>query len=99
MAGHDVVIGYLEAHGRVDTLAQAAGMSRARFALHFRQVVGVTPFDYLADWRIGVAQTLLKKGEPLKMVAPLVGYASAAALTRVFSQRVGISPTQWIAAS
>jgi AraC-like DNA-binding protein len=83
----------------LDTLAQAAGMSRARFALHFRQVVGVTPFDYLADWRIGVAQTLLKKGEPLKMVAPLVGYASSAALTRVFSQRVGISPTQWIAAS
>jgi two-component system sensor histidine kinase KdpD len=26
LAGHDVVIGYLEAHGRVDTLAQAAGL-------------------------------------------------------------------------
>jgi AraC-like DNA-binding protein len=80
-------------------LAQAAGMSRARFAVHFREVVGVTPFDYLADWRIGMAQTLLKRGNPLKIVAPSVGYASSTALTRVFSQRVGLSPTQWLSQS
>jgi AraC-like DNA-binding protein len=77
-------------------LAQAAGMSRARFAAHFRQVVGVTPFDYLADWRIGMAQTLLMRGKPLKIVAPSVGYASSTALTRVFTQRLGSSPTQWL---
>jgi AraC-like DNA-binding protein len=71
-------------------------MSRARFAMHFREVVGVTPFDYLADWRIGIAQTLLKRGQPLKIVAPSVGYASSTALTRVFKQRLGLSPTQWL---
>jgi AraC-like DNA-binding protein len=80
----------------LEQLAQAAGMSRARFAVHFREVVGVTPFDYLADWRIGVAQTLLKRGKPLKIVAPSVGYASSAALTRVFCQRIGLSPTEWL---
>ncbi len=80
----------------LETLAQTADMSRARFAFHFRQVVGVTPFDYLTDWRIGVAQTLLKKGKPLKIVAPSVGYASSTALTRVFCQRVGVSPTEWM---
>jgi AraC-like DNA-binding protein len=80
----------------LETLALHAGMSRARFAVHFRRVVGVTPFDYLADWRIGVAQTLLKRGKPLKIVAPTVGYASSAALTRVFCQRLGLSPTEWM---
>jgi AraC-like DNA-binding protein len=80
----------------LETLAEIAGMSRARFAVHFRQTVGVTPFDYLADWRIGVAQTLLKRGKPLKIVAPTVGYASSAALNRAFSQRVGVSPTEWM---
>ncbi len=80
----------------LDTLAQIASMSRARFAVQFRRVVGVTPFDYLADWRIGVAQTLLKRGEALKIVAPAVGYSSSAALTRVFSKRLGLSPTEWI---
>jgi AraC-like DNA-binding protein len=80
----------------LETLAERAGMSRARFAVHFRQVVGVTPFDYLADWRIGIAQTLLKRGRPLKIVAPSVGYASPAALTRAFRQRVGASPREWM---
>jgi len=77
-------------------LAHAAGMSRARFAVHFRQVVGMTPFEYLADWRIGVAQDLLKRGEALKVVAPSVGYASSTALTRAFRERAGVSPTEWL---
>src|ERR1700733_832610 len=81
----------------LEELARIAGMSRARFAKHFREVVGVTPFDYLAAWRIGIEQTLLKKGEPLKMVAPNVGYSSSAALTRAFCQYVGVSPSEWIA--
>lgn len=80
----------------LEMLAAKADMSRARFAVHFRNIVGVTPFDYLADWRIGVAQDLLKRGNPLKIVAPSVGYGSSMALTRVFSQRVGVSPTVWI---
>ncbi len=81
----------------VDTLAAAAGMSRARFALAFRDTVGATPLDYLTDWRLGVAQTLLKRGKSLKMIAPEVGYASPVALTRVFTKRLGWSPTQWLA--
>lgn len=81
----------------LEELAQTGGMSRARFAAHFREVVGMTPFDYLADWRIGIAQTLLRRGQSLKIIAPAVGYGSATALTRVFSQRLGISPTKWMA--
>ena len=80
----------------LDELAQAAGMSRARFAVHFRKTVGMTPFDYLTDWRIGVAQGLLKRGEPLKLVAPSVGFRSSTALTRAFSHRTGMSPTEWL---
>jgi AraC-like DNA-binding protein len=53
-------------------------------------------FEYLAAWRVGVAQSLLKKGEPLMMVAPRVGYSSAAALTRVFREPAGMSPTEWV---
>jgi AraC-like DNA-binding protein len=45
----------------LEELAQQAGMSRARFAAHFRKVVGTTPFDYLTNWRLGIAQTMLRK--------------------------------------
>jgi AraC-like DNA-binding protein len=78
--------------------AHLAGMSRARFAAHFLATVGQTPFTYLAHCRIGVAQTLLKRGEPLKSIAPAVGYANTGALIRSFSQHVGMPPMTWLAA-
>jgi AraC-like DNA-binding protein len=83
----------------LEQLAQSAGMSRARFAANFRRVVGMTPFDYLTTWRLGVAQTMLRKGNSLKLIAPTVGYANATALSRVFTQRLGMSPSEWAARS
>jgi transcriptional regulator GlxA family with amidase domain len=81
----------------LEELAQRAGMSRARFAAHFRKVVGMTPFDYLTNWRLGIAQTMLRKGNSLKLTAPAVGYANATALSRVFTQRLGLPPSEWLA--
>jgi transcriptional regulator GlxA family with amidase domain len=83
----------------LEQLAQHAGMSRARFAAHFRKVVGITPFDYLTNWRLGIAQTMLRKGNSLKLIATAVGYTNATALTRVFTQRLGMSPSDWLARS
>ncbi len=74
-------------------------MSRARFAAHFRKVVGITPFEYLTNWRLGIAQTMLRKGNSLKLIATAVGYTNATALTRVFTQRLGMSPSDWLARS
>jgi len=79
----------------LDELARIAGMSRARFAVNFRETVGTTPLDYLTDWRISVAQTLFKRGQALKWVAPRVGYSNPAALARVFSRRMGVSLSEW----
>jgi AraC-like DNA-binding protein len=83
----------------LEELAQCAGMSRARFAVHFRKVVGTTPFDYLTNWRLGIAQTKLRKGNSLKLIAAAVGYTHATALTRIFTQRLGVSPSDWLAGS
>lgn len=80
----------------LDELADISGMSRARFAVNFRETVGMTPLDYLTDWRMSVAQNLIKQGRPIKSVAMAVGYQSQAALTRVFSKRIGRSPTDWV---
>lgn len=76
-------------------LAAVAGMSRARFAAHFVQTVGVPPGDYLTGWRLGLARRLLRRGLPIKQVAADVGYASAGAFGRVFVQRVGHTPREW----
>lgn len=80
----------------LEALARIAGMSRARFAVHFRQSVGATPLDYLTDWRLGVARRLLLDGMALKRVSGEVGYASPTAFARVFAQRIGEPPSRWI---
>ena len=80
----------------LEELAQAAGMSRARFAVNFRETTGATPMDYLTDWRLGIARTLLKKGLPVKRVAADVGYASSTSFARAFAQRCGTTPKRWL---
>ncbi len=77
-------------------MASLAGMSRARFAVHFRAITGDTPADYLASWRITLAQGMLRAGRPLKLVALEVGYGSSSALTRAFNRKIGLSPTHWL---
>jgi AraC-like DNA-binding protein len=81
----------------LDTMALLAGMSRARFAAHFSAALGMPPGEYLGTWRIGLARSLLRKGMSVKQVAPEVGYANASALARAFAQRLGLSPTAWLA--
>lgn len=76
-------------------LARAAGMSRSRFAEVFAQVVGQTPAAYLAAYRIELACAALQRGRPLALVADAVGYGSAAALSRAFTAKMGLSPRAW----
>ena len=80
----------------LDRLAAQAGMSRTGFAGSFRDVVGQTPGDYLADWRITLAQRWLRQGQPIKALANRLGYANASALSRVFAARTGLSPRDWL---
>lgn len=80
----------------LEELAATAGMSRARFAARFREVVGLTPGSYLGEWRLGVAQSLLRQGKPVQLVSDSVGYASASALSRAFRAQTGLSPTEWV---
>ncbi len=88
-----------ECNWTLEDLADEAGMSRARFAHHFRETVGVPPLEYLTDWRLALAQTLLEKRRPIKSIAGSVGYRSPAALTRAFTRRLGQAPTDWMAGS
>lgn len=81
---------------QLETLAREACMSRARFTEHFRNVVGMPPGEYLTRWRIGLAQELLRKGMPVKVVSSEAGYTSAPAFTRAFTGLVGMSPRQWL---
>ena len=81
----------------LEAMAARAGMSRSAFASQFHMVIGQTPSAYLADWRLTLAQSALREGRSVKQIAEKLGYADASALSRVFNQRVGTSPREWLA--
>jgi len=83
----------------LERMAQSAGMSRSAFAVLFKQKVGQTPADYLATWRLAIAQAELRGGQSLKAIAAQLGYANASALSRLFVQKTGVSPRQWAKAA
>jgi AraC-like DNA-binding protein len=78
------------------SMAAEAGMSRSAFASRFKSLVGQAPADYLADWRLSLAQTQLRQGRQVKQIADELGYANASAFSRLFSKRLGVSPRQWL---
>lgn len=77
-------------------LAELAYMSRTKFSAQFLKVVGVSPIAYLTAWRMKLARDLMKQGVKLKIVAASVGYGSQAALSRAFTQEMGLPPGEWL---
>ncbi len=77
-------------------MASLAGMSRARFAVRFKEVTGQAPADYLASWRVLMAQRLMTRGVAIKQAAEAVGYGSASALSRAFVRKLGVAPGAWL---
>ncbi|MBL6954813.1 MAG: AraC family transcriptional regulator [Alphaproteobacteria bacterium] len=83
-----------ERNWRLEDLAGIAGMSRTHFANTFREVIGVTPGEYLSSWRLTLARVEIAMGTSLKAVVAKVGFSSSAALSRAFKRRYGVSPRQ-----
>ncbi len=79
----------------LEELAAVAGMSRTAFANRFKSTVGVTPGQYLLEWRMGLAQKLLREGVDLRNVADRVGYGDETTLSRAFKSHFGLSPREW----
>ncbi len=82
----------------LQSMAQTAGMSRSAFAACFKQCIGRSPAAYLAHWRITMAQSLLINGASIKAASHQLGFSSATAFSRAFTQTLGVSPRHWIQA-
>ncbi|MEM7347473.1 MAG: AraC family transcriptional regulator, partial [Chloroflexota bacterium] len=77
----------------VASLATEVAMSRSAFAARFKEIVGESPMNYVARWKMNMALTWLKDEDiSLGDLADRLGYQSEAAFSRAFKRLVGISP-------
>lgn len=79
----------------VERLARHVGVSRSLLADRFAGMVGETPMQYLALWRMQLASRRLLEGGAVAAVAAAVGYESEAAFSRAFKKLVGEAPATW----
>ena len=80
----------------IDGLAREAGLSRSAFADRFAGLVGVSPMQFLARWRMRLAARRLKTpGVSIAEAAIDVGYESEVTFSRAFKKIVGASPGAW----
>jgi AraC family transcriptional regulator len=88
---------YLEAHAEgpitLETLAGLANLSVFHFARCFKRTTGRSPYQYVLDWKIRRARTLLRAGDlPIAVIGDALGFASPAHFAAAFKRAVGQSP-------
>jgi len=78
------------------SIAAYADMSKFSLIRQFREVVGVTPYEWLLQYRIRrVSEDLLKAHRTILDIALDHGFSSVSAMNRQFQRLYGLSPTQW----
>ena len=80
----------------LDALAREAGVSKTVLGDRFRGLLGESPMQYCARWRMRVAADMLRKErQNACSVAYSVGFNSEAAFNRAFKREFGLPPAAW----
>lgn len=78
----------------VEELAREAEYTRAHFCRAFKQITGASPQNFLIEWRMNHARSLLVETSlPVKAIAAELGYRDSEFFTRQFHERTGRTPS------
>lgn len=91
---------YIEKHYdesiSMSDMAAMAGLSSTHFNRRFRQLLRMSPTEYLRSVRIQAAQSrLTNTSQTLAQIATAVGFTDQSHFTRRFREVTGMTPAQW----
>ncbi len=93
----ELLVNDLENPPGLPELAVLAGINEKKLKLGFRQVFGTSVFGYLREHRLHKAHELLRQGGcNVTEAAYAVGYQNLSHFSRVFRERFGILPREFL---
>ena len=91
----DILDSNMETPPTLKELARIAGMSHPKLNRCFKQIYGMTVFQYLRTERLNKAKTMLQKeGYSVTETAFQVGYDSVSHFSQIYKKQFGISPSR-----
>lgn len=80
----------------VSDVVNFIGFNRSYFATVFRKKIGISPQEYIRQYRLNKSCLLLSEtGLPIQEVAIRVGYYNQMTFARMFKKAYGITPTEF----
>ena len=80
----------------IDEYAESRHMSTCWFIRSFKQLLKVTPMQYILSLRMANAQSLLETTEyNISEIAEAVGYDNPLYFSRLFHKHIGVSPSEY----
>lgn len=79
---------------RIASLAQLCGWHYDHFQHSFKKEVGLSPQQYLIQWRLEKAREMLLAGQSCTLAAYSCGFSNAAQFSTMFKRTYGILPSE-----
>lgn len=79
----------------IDALAEAMCMSKSNFYKKFHSVTGMSPNEYLKNFRLNRAAKLIAEGAKINEAAVAVGFYSSSYFAKCFFQKFGVLPKDY----
>ncbi|MEM1084384.1 MAG: AraC family transcriptional regulator [Verrucomicrobiota bacterium] len=90
-------LAFMQRDWTLEEMAAECSVGRTVFTEHCREIVNLTPFDYLNRCRLKWAKREIgeRVGKPITEIAMEAGYSSSAYFGKLFKQREGVSPSAY----
>lgn len=89
------ILEHLDEEITIDDLAEYACLSRCHFMHTFKNITGISAYQYIQKMRLKAAKSLIKKGKPLTDASLECGFNDYSSFYRAFRKEYKQSPRQY----